>query len=111
MSETLFTKSGETGSLVILGNSNVANTLDLTNNSNSFNAVLTWAGGAASRAFTIPGLTTTGSVAITQRSAANAVTITSWVITANTVTITWSGNPGAVVLDCSIALISSTIAG
>lgn len=62
--------------------------------------VLSWAGGSTSHAFTITGLEAVGVVALTQASAANPETIASFVVTTNTVTITWTGDPGAVVVHC-----------
>lgn len=58
-----------------------------------------WAGGSASHAFTITGLTTSSIVIPAIETQANTSYIVSYVITANTLTITFSADPGAMVLD------------
>lgn len=85
------------GTAGVLGDSGIL-VADLQVKTNINAQVLTWAGGSASHAFTITGLTTSSVVVPVQASAANAETILSYAITANTLTITWTGDPGAVVV-------------
>lgn len=54
-----------------------------------------WGGGGASHPITITGLLTTDIVNVSLAASANAVTIQKSVKTANTLTITFSGDPGA----------------
>lgn len=58
-----------------------------------------WAGGSASHAFTITGLTTSSIVVpIIQAQTTGTVYIEHYTITANTLTVTFSADPGAMVL-------------
>lgn len=54
-----------------------------------------YAGGAASNAFSVPGLLATDIVTVTNRATSNAVSIQKAVPSADTLTVTWSGDPGA----------------
>lgn len=62
-----------------------------------------YAGGAASNAFTVTGLLSTDIVTCILRTSANAVTIQKAIPTTNTLTVTFSGDPGACTLDYIIA--------
>lgn len=62
-------------------------------------AAAAWAGGSTSHAFTITGLTTASIVIpAIQAQATGTVTIASYTVTANTLTVTFSADPGAMVL-------------
>lgn len=55
----------------------------------------TWGGGSASNAFTLSGVLSTDDIVAVIKASANAVSICKVVPTTNTVTITFSGDPGA----------------
>jgi len=61
-----------------------------------------WAGGGTSYAFVIAGLASTDIALAVIQSSGNSVSVNKAVCTANTLTVTFSGDPGAVVLQYAI---------
>jgi hypothetical protein len=73
--------------------------IDIQNKTNIKCNILSWAGGGTSHAFAIAGLTSSSIVIpIIQSQTTGTVYIESYVVSANTVTITFSADPGAIVL-------------
>lgn len=101
MSEVIFTAAGQTSSLQITGTENEVNSLDvptinnaITNNLVKSGLTAVWAGGSASNAFTISGLPSTAVVVAQIKSQANAVGIKAVTVTANTLTVNFTDDPG-----------------
>lgn len=60
--------------------------------------IVAWAGGSTSNAFTLPGLLTTDTLITDMIGNANVSNMTKKVITANTLTVTFDADPGAMKL-------------
>lgn len=56
---------------------------------------LSWGGGGASNAFSLPGLTTSSKIVTTITGSANTVSLDKAVKSTDTLTVTFSGDPGA----------------
>jgi hypothetical protein len=67
---------------------------------------LTWAGGSASNAFTLTGITSSSIVIPVIKVNPNSVSIVGWTLGTDTITITFSANPGAV----TVAYVAATLA-
>lgn len=61
--------------------------------------IVTWAGGSTSNAFTCTGVLTTDTILVTMTGNANASSITKVIVTANTLTVTFSADPGSMKLN------------